>query len=85
MSLKKGFTTGSIRFEKAASFLSTDNKNFLIAPRAHHTSTIVGSFMYIIGGTMGKSFFSDVRVIDLRGREQVWVQVNFKMFQCVVL
>ena len=72
MSLKKGFTTGSIRFEKSASFLSTDNKNFLIAPRAHHTSTIVGSFMYIIGGTMGKSFFSDVRVIDLRGRDRDW-------------
>ena len=66
------FTSTSIRFEKAASFQSSDNTNFIIAPRAHHTSTIVGSFMYIIGGTMGKSFFSDVRVIDLRGRDRDW-------------
>ena len=55
----------SIRFKQAVSF-GTDRETFVLAPRAHHTSTIVGSFMYIIGGTSGKSFFSDVRVVDLR-------------------
>ena len=55
----------SIRWQQAVSF-GTDRNSYVLAPRAHHTSTIVGSFMYIIGGTSGKSFFSDVRVIDLR-------------------
>ena len=58
----------SIRWTEAATFGRSND----IPPRAHHTSTIVGSFMYIIGGTSGKSFFSDVRVIDLKGADHDW-------------
>ena len=58
----------SIRWIEAATFGSNND----IPPRAHHTSSIVGSFMYIIGGTSGSTFFNDVRVIDLKGADHDW-------------
>lgn len=56
----------TIRWSQSHSF-GTEPSNFVIAPRAYHSATIVGHEMYIIGGTRGQSFFSDVRVIDLAG------------------
>ena len=46
-----------------------DSSNKLCPPRNFHSSTLVGDYLYIIGGTNSEKFFSDVKKIQLRDLE----------------